>query len=161
MALNMFIKIDTIKGESQDDKHKDEIDVLSWSWGLEQTAETPPGGGGGAGKVSVHDLAITKRTDIATPQLMLACTNGKRIKEALLTVGRPDREHFEFFRIKMNNVMVKSLSMTTSDSSDNSITENVALNFSKVLVDYVRQERDGKAGQTSQFKWDFSAKKPF
>ena len=91
MALNMFIKIDSIKGESQDDKHKDEIDVLSWSWGLEQTAETLSGGGGGAGKVSVHDLAITKRTDIATPQLMLACTNGKRIKEALLTVGRPDR----------------------------------------------------------------------
>ena len=74
MALNTFIKIGDIKGESQDDKHKDEIDVLSWSWGLEQSGagHPGPGGGGGAGKVSVRDLSITKRTDIATPQLMLS-----------------------------------------------------------------------------------------
>jgi len=161
MALDMFIKMDSIKGESQDDKHKDEIDVLSWSWGLERPAATPSGGGGGTRKVSVHDLAITKRTDIATPQLMLACANGKHIKEALLTVRKPDPNRFEFVRIKMNDVMVRSLSTTTSDSSDDSITENVALNFSKVQVDYVRQKADGTAGQTGQFKWDFSTNKPF
>jgi len=161
MALNMFIKMDSIKGESQDDKHKDEIDVLSWSWGLEQSGAGPSAGGGGAGKVSVHDLAITKRTDIATPQLMLACANARHIKEALLTVRKPDRNQLEFVRIKMNDVMVRSLSTTTSDSSDDSITENVALNFSKVQVDYVRQKADGTAGQTGEFKWDFSANKPF
>jgi len=161
MALDMFIKMDSIKGESQDDKHKDEIDVLSWSWGLEQSAPSPPGGGGGAGRVSVHDLAITKRTDIATPQLMLACANGRHIKEALLTVRKPDRNRLEFVKIKMTDVMVRSLSTATSDPSDNSITENVALNFSKVQVDYVQQKPDGSAGQTGQFKWDFSANKPF
>jgi type VI secretion system secreted protein Hcp len=159
MALNMFIKIDSIKGESQDDKHKDEIDVLSWSWGLEQSAAIPPGGGGGAGKVSVHDLAMTKRTDIATPQLMLACANGKHIKEALLTVQKPDRNQFEFVRIKMNDVIVRAVS--TADSTDDSITENVALNFTKVQVDYVQQKADGTAGRTCQFKWDFRANKPF
>ena len=161
MALNMFIKMDSIKGESQDDKHKDEIDVLSWSWGLEQSGAGPSTGGGGAGKVSVHDLAITKRTDIATPQLMLACANARHIKEALLTVRKPDRNQLEFVRIKMNDVMVRSLSTTTSDSGDDSITENVALNFSKVQVDYVRQKADDTAGQTVQFKWDFSANKLF
>ncbi len=161
MALSMFIKIDSIKGESQDDKHKDEIDVLSWSWGLEQSTATSSGRGGGAGKVSVHDLAITKRTDIATPQLMLACANGKHIKEALLTVRKPDPNRFEFVRIKMNDVMVRSLSAATGDPSEISITENVALNFSKVEVDYTQQKPDGTPGQTGQFKWDFSANKPF
>ncbi len=160
MALNMFMKMDSIKGESQDDKHKDEIDVLSWSWGLEQPAGVPSGGGGGGGKVSAHDLAITKRTDIATPQLMLACANGKHIKEALLTVRKQDRNQLEFFRIRMNEVSVRSISTVTSDPSDNSITENVALNFSKVQVDYVREKADGAAGQTGQFRWDFSAHKP-
>jgi len=160
MALDMFIKMDSIKGESQDSKHKDEIDVLSWSWGLEQSAPIPPGGGGGAGKVSVHDLAITKRTDIATPPLMLACANGRHIKEALLTVRKSGREQLEFVRVKMSDVVVRSLS-TASSASDNSITENVALNFSKVQVDYVQQKPDGSAGQTGQFKWDFSANKPF
>jgi len=159
MALNTFIKIDSIKGESQDAKHKDEIDVLSWSWGLEQSAAIPSGGGGAAGKVSVHDLSITKRTDISTPQLMLACANGKHIKEALLTVRKPDRNQFEFVRIKMNDLMVRAVS--TADSGGDSITENVALNFTKVQVDYVQQKADGTAGQTGQFKWDFQANKSF
>ncbi len=159
MALNTFIKIDSIKGESQDAKHKDEIDVLSWSWGLEHPVAIPSSGGAAAGKVSVHDLSITKRTDISTPQLMLACANGKHIKEALLTVRKPDRIQFEFVRIKMNDLMVRAVS--TADSGGDSITENVALNFAKVQVDYVQQKPDGTAGQTGQFTWDFQANKPF
>ena len=156
----MFIKIEGIKGESTDDKHKDEIDVLSWSWGLEQSGaiHPGPGGGGGAGKVSVHGLSITKRTDAATPKLMLTCANGRRIKEALLTVRKPGGNQLEFVRIKMNDVLVSSVS--DSVSGDDSITENVALNFSKVEVDYVRQKPDGSTGETIQFKWDFSANKP-
>ncbi len=159
MTLDMFIKMEGIKGESQDDKHKDEIDVLSWSWGLEQSAAgNPGGGGGGAGKVSAQDLSITKRTDIATPPLMLACASGKHIRDALLTVRKADPRQLEFVRIKMNDVMVNSVS---DDSSKESITENVALHFSKVQVDYVRQKPDGTTGETVQFKWDFSANKPF
>jgi len=159
MALNMFIKIDGIKGESQDDKHKDEIDVLSWNWGLEQSGATHPGGGGGAGRVSVRDLSITKRADRATPQLMLACASGQHVKEALLTVRKGTPKPIEFFRIKVNDVLVGSVS--ASESIDGSITENVALNFSKVQVDYVQQKPDGTVGETGQFKWDFSTNKPF
>jgi type VI secretion system secreted protein Hcp len=159
MALNTFIKIDSIKGESQDDKHKGEIDVLSWNWGLERPAATPSGGGGAAGKVSVHDLSITKRTDLSTTQLMLACANGGHIKEALLTVRKPDRNQLEFVRIRMNDVTVRAVS--TADSGADSITENVALNFAKVEVDYVPQRPDGSAGTTVQFKWDFQVNKPF
>jgi len=160
MTLDMFIKIDGIKGESTDNKHKDEIDVLSWNWGLEQsgTAHPGPGGGGGAGKVSVHGLSISKRTDVATPKLMLACANGRHIKEALLTVRKPGASQLEFVRIKMDDVLVSSVS--TGDSGGESITENVALNFSKVQLDYVRQKPDGAPGETVQFKWDFSANKP-
>ncbi len=158
MALNTFIKIDNIKGESQDAKHKDEIDVLSWSWGLEQSAAIPSGKGVVAGKVSVHDLSITKRTDISTPQLMLTCANGGHIKEALLTVRKPDRNQLEFVRIRMGDVTVRAVS--TSDSGTD-ITENVALNFAKVQVDYVPQKPDGTAGPAAQFKWDFQANKPF
>ncbi len=159
MALNMFIKIDSIKGESQDAKHKDEIDVLSWSWGLEHPVAIPSGGGAAAGKVSVHDLSITKRTDISTPQLMLACANGKHIKEAMLTVRKPDRNQLEFVRIKMSDLMVRAIS--AADSGAESITENVALNFAKVQVEYVPQKPDGTAGASVQFKWDFQANKLF
>ena len=161
MALNTFIKIGDIKGESQDNKHKDEIDVLSWSWGLEQSGAGHPGpsGGGGAGKVSVRDLSITKRTDIATPQLMLSCSNGQHIKEALLTVRKQDKNPLEFVRVKMSDVMVNSVS--PSDSGAGFITENVALSFSKVELDCVQQKPDGTTGPAYSFKWDIKANKPF
>jgi len=75
MAANMFIKIGDIKGESTDKTHAGEIDVLSWSWGMSQSG-TPHTGGGGAGKVSVQDISVTKFFDSATPPVMLACCNG-------------------------------------------------------------------------------------
>ncbi len=73
MALNTFIKIDGIKGESQDAKHKDEIDVLSWSWALEQSAAIPPGGGGAAGKVSSCPKAFAFSLMGVTPTLLSMC----------------------------------------------------------------------------------------
>ncbi len=158
MALNTFIKIDGIKGESQDDKHKDEIDVLSWSWGVEQSSagRPGPGGGGGAGKVSIRDLSITKRTDIATPQLMLHCATGEHIKDASLMV---EKHPLQFLSIKMSDVLVDSVS--PSDSGESSITENVALSFSKVELDCVQQKPDGTTGPAYSFKWDIKANKPF
>ena len=76
MAVDMFIKIDGIKGESKDKKHKDEIDVLAWSWGMSQSGTFHTGGGGGAGKVNVQDLSFTKWVDKASAALMLCCCNG-------------------------------------------------------------------------------------
>lgn len=110
--------------------------------------------------MSVHDLSITKRTDIATPKLMQAFAKGNIVKEALLTVRNEQRDPLEFIRIEINDVIVDYVS-TTSNFSEGSIAESVALKFSKVQVDYVRQKPDGTAGETSQFKWDFSTNTPF
>ena len=59
MAVDMFIKIDTIDGESLDDTHAKEIDVLSWSWGATQSGTTHMGGGSGSGKVSARSERCT------------------------------------------------------------------------------------------------------
>ena len=91
MAVDMFLKLGDVKGESVDNKHKDEIDVLSWSWGMTQSATTHHGSGGGAGKVAVHDLHITKKVDKSSPVLTLACCTGKHYKEALFTVRKAER----------------------------------------------------------------------
>ena len=89
MAVDMFLKLDGIKGESADHKHKDTIHIESFSWGMSQTGAHGTGGGGGAGKVSVHDISITKHVDKSSPALMLACCNGKHIKDGLITVRIP------------------------------------------------------------------------
>ena len=67
MAVDMFLKLGDVKGESAAGGHTEEIDVLAWSWGMTQSGTTHMGSGGGAGKVDVHDLSITKYVDKATP----------------------------------------------------------------------------------------------
>src|SRR5450759_933279 len=84
MAVDYFLKIDGIKGESHDSKHKDEIDLVSWSWGETQTGSHAAGGGGGSGKVSMQDFHFVMHANLASPKLLLACANGEHIKEASL-----------------------------------------------------------------------------
>ena len=88
MSVDMFLKIKGVDGESADSVHAKEIDVSSWSWGMSQSGTTHVGRGGGAGKVSVQDITITKYIDKATPNLIKACCNGKHFDEAVLTVRK-------------------------------------------------------------------------
>ena len=81
MAADIFAKIGDIKGESQDDKHKDEVEVLSWSWGVANAGAIGAGvSGAGAGKANFHDLSFTHKIDKASPVLMQACANGTHMK---------------------------------------------------------------------------------
>ena len=130
MAVDMFIKLDDVKGESQDKTHPDEIDVLAWSWGMSQSGTMHTGGGGGGGKVSVQDLSFTKWIDKSSSVLMDYCSGGKQFKEALLTVRKAGgAEPLEYLKITMGDVIVTSVSTGGSGGEDR-LTENVTLNFS-------------------------------
>jgi len=105
-ASDIFLKIGDIKGESLDEKHKGEIDVLSWSWGTST----------GTGKVKrgtiapqcIQDLELTKRLDSATPQLIMLGVLGETAKEATLTMRKAGKDQQEFLVFKMTDVMVTS-----------------------------------------------------
>ena len=84
MAVDMFLKIPGIDGESADQSHRGEIDILSWSWGMSQSGTTHLGSGGGSGKVSVQDITLTKYVDAASPALLLGCCKGTHLDEAVL-----------------------------------------------------------------------------
>ena len=156
MAVDMFIKIGDVKGEAQDSKHRDEIDVLSWSWGMIQSGTTHMGAGGGAGKVNVQDLSIPKYVDKSSPILMMACCNGKHYNEALLTVRKAGENPVEYVKIKMIYVLIKSVSTGGSGVEDR-LTENVTLNFAGVAVDYTPQKPDGTADSPVTMSWDIAA----
>jgi type VI secretion system secreted protein Hcp len=154
----MFLKLDGIKGESGDHKHKDEIHIESFSWGLSQSGASGTGGGGGAGKVSVHDISCTKFTDKASPELMLACASGKHIKEGLITVRKAGEQPVEYLKIKLTDILISGY-QTAGHGSD-LLTENVTLNFAKFNVDYQEQGPDGKAkGGPVSMGWDVKANK--
>jgi len=80
MAVDMFLKLEPIKGESQDKAHKDEMDILAWSWGMSQSGTTHMGKGSGSGKANFQDLSVTKYVDSASTDLMKFCTMGSHIE---------------------------------------------------------------------------------
>jgi type VI secretion system secreted protein Hcp len=155
MAVDMFLKMDPIKGEAQDKSHMDEIDVLAWSWGMSQSGTTHMGGGAGAGKVNVQDLSITKYVDKSSPDLMLACCNGKHFDEAVLVVRKAGENPLEYVKIKMNEIIIASISTGGSGGEDR-LTENVTLNFAKVGVDYAEQTKTGSGGATPSMTWNIA-----
>jgi type VI secretion system secreted protein Hcp len=158
MAHDMFMKIDGIKGEAVDDTHKDTIDILSWSWGMTQSGSAHGGGGAGAGKVSVHDLSFTKHIDVSSPDLYLACMNGKHLKEAKLTVRKAGENPLEYFVVTMEDVIITSVTHGGSHGEDR-LGENVTLNFARVKVDYTAQDSKGGAAAKPKMGWDIAANK--
>lgn len=158
MAVDAFMKINGIKGESKGDKHKDEIDVLSWSWGMAQMGTGHTGGGLGTGKVDVHDLTFTKYLDKATPELMLHCCNGKHIPDCTLTLQKAGENPVTYLKIKMENVVISGVN-TGGHGGDERITENVTLNFEKVEVEYVPQDEKGKGQAPVKMGWDIAVNK--
>lgn len=155
MAMDMFMKLTDIKGEAVDDKHKDEIDVLAWSWGFSQTGSTHSGSGGGAGKVNVHDLSFTKHIDKSSPDLYLSCCNGKHVGSAVLTVRKAGENPLEYLIITMEDVIISSISPGGSGGEDK-LAENVSLNFARVKVDYTEQNTKGGAAAKPKMGWDIA-----
>ena len=156
MAVDMFMKLGDIKGEAQDSVHAEEIDVLSWSWGMSNAGSAHMGSGQAAGRANVQDLHFTKHIDVATPALMLACCNGKHFPEAKLIVRKAGEKPLEYLEITMTDVLVSSYSSGGHGSEDR-LTEQVSLNFGKVKVKYTEQKKDGKKGAQPELGWDISA----
>lgn len=158
MAVDIFLKLsNNIKGESQDSTHADEIDVLAWSWGLTQSGTTHVGAGGGGGKVNVQDISLTKYVDLASNDLVKRCTTGEHIESGELVVRKSGgAAPVEYFRIKMENIMISSYSTGGSKDGLDRIQENLTLNFRKFEIAYTLQEASGAAGAESLAGWDIA-----
>ncbi len=156
MAVDMFLKLNGVAGESKDKVHTNEIDVLAWSWGMSNSGTAHVGGGLGAGKVSVQDLTLTKYVDSSSPKLMLACCNGSHYPSAQLTVRKAGGNPVEYIKIKLETVLISGLSNSTA-VFDERMTEALTLNFAKVSVDYTPQDDKGAAVTAIPFAWDIAA----
>jgi type VI secretion system secreted protein Hcp len=156
MASDIFAKLGDIKGESIDDKHKDEIEVLSYSWGVTNEGSMKFGTGGGEGKALFHDLTIVHNIDKASPVLMQACATGTHLKEATITHRKAGKGQQEYLVVKMNDVIITGV---THAGSGDGHSENVSLAFGKVNVEYKPQKADGSLDAGIHFKYDLKAQK--
>lgn len=160
MAFDMFLKIDGIAGESSDGHgHKDEIEVVSWNWGMLQKGNTHQGTGSGSGKVEIQDLTVTKWVDRATPALMLSCAKLEPIEEIVLTVRKAGgKTPLEYVKITLKNAVITCVS-TGGTGSDDRLSENVTIQFAKVDFEYSPQNSDGSGGAAIPFSWDIPKNK--
>jgi type VI secretion system secreted protein Hcp len=160
MPIEMFLKLTGIDGESTDAKHKGEIDVLAWSWGLSNETPAGGGGGGGAGRAKIENISINKSVDLASPLLLSFGAQGQRIKEGTLTTRRPGKAGNEFLLLKMTNVVVTSVNVAAVQDQ-NVPTENVTLGFGKIELTYRSTKPAGGVGTEKTFTWDVAQGKPF
>jgi type VI secretion system secreted protein Hcp len=143
-AVDYFLKIDGIQGESKADRHKDEIDIESFSWGETQSGTFAVGGGGGAGKVSMQDFHFTMRVNKASPTLFLACAQGDHIKNAILTCRKAGEKQQEFMKVTMSDCLVSSFQIGGHGGGDVTPTDQVSLNFAKIEFEYKQYDATGK-----------------
>jgi type VI secretion system secreted protein Hcp len=143
MAVDYFLKIKGIEGESKDHKHANEIDLLSFSWGETQTGTHAGGGGGGGGKVSMQDFHFVMKTNKASPKLLLACATGDHIKDATLTCRKAGKDQQEFLKYTFTDLLVSSYQTGGSSSGDEIPMDSISLNYSKVEYEYREQQADG------------------
>jgi len=133
MAYNLFLRIDGIQGDSKQAGHEDEIELLSFSWGV-TNAPTTTGAAAGSGvsKPRLSDLSVTKFSDKASPALFRACASGQHVKTVTLTCRRTDGQ--DYFKIELVDVLVSDYVVgghANSDTEDVPL-DQVSLHFQKI-----------------------------
>jgi len=156
-AVDYFLKIDGIEGESTDAKHAGWLDVDSWSWGENQPLQPATGSGAGAGKVHFQDFQFTSRVSKASPKLFLACASGQHLKEARLVGRKAGKDLQEFLTWTFSDVLVSSYQ--TGGTEQALPMDSVSLNFSKVSVAYKAQKADGSLDNAVTAGWDAKTNK--
>jgi type VI secretion system secreted protein Hcp len=141
-AVDMFLRIDGISGESQSKDHKGESDVLALAWGA---ASTPNGKKG-----CVQDVNITKYVDSASPQLITNAATAAPVAKAVLSMRKSGEGQRDFLTITMTNVKVSSYQAAAS-SGGASLVENLSLTFDTMEGDYKPQ--DDKGGLGGSIPW--------
>jgi type VI secretion system secreted protein Hcp len=153
-AVDYFLKIDGVEGESQDSKHKSEIQLESWSWGETQSGSANKGVGLGAGKVVMQDFVFVKNVDKASPKLMLKCATGEHIPNVVLTCRKAGKDQQEFLKVFFKDTLISSCQISGTGNADIIPVENISLNFTAIKVEYREQKPDGTLGGSTVFEYD-------
>lgn len=161
MAIDVYLQIDGIKGESTDDSHKDWIECRSVQWEVLQpkSATASTGGGHTAERCEHKEIAIAKHADLATPLLLQNCSSGKTIPKAKFEFMRADGkgDRIKYFEIELENVLISGVTPVVVEGDI--LNESVSLKYSKVKWKYTQQKIGGGSGGNTSGGWDLSANK--
>lgn len=158
MAIDMFLKVDGVTGESKDANHNNWIDVLSFNWGASQPGNMAVGGGGGAGKVNFHDLTVQSLVDKGTPAILKFCASGKHVTKVELSVCKAGGQQVEYARVVLEDVLVTRTEFTGVGHTD-ALLVNYHFQASKVNFHYWEQSSQGTKAAETKSGWDIKQNK--
>ncbi|MBB3224314.1 Hcp family type VI secretion system effector [Pseudoduganella umbonata] len=161
MAIDAYLQVDGIKGESADSVHQGWIEITAAHWGVSQprSATASTGGGHTAERCDHRTLSFTKLADIASPVLLQICSAGKTIPKAKLEFMRADGEGkpVRYYEVEMENVIVANMDQAVGEGSI--LQDSVGLKFSKVKWKYTQQKISGGSGGNTAGGWDLACNK--
>ena len=160
MAVDMFLKIDGLDGESQDKNHNGEIQILGFSWVVSQSGTSGTGSGSGTGKSEFQDIEIRKAVDRASPVLMKQCASGAHIANANLTVRKAGGDALEYLIIRLEDLMVTSYQLG-GEPKDDIVQEVIRINYTRAAIHYTPQESSGIGGAKVSGGWNLKENAPF
>lgn len=153
-AVDFFLKLDGVDGESKVAGFENQIQIDSWSWGETNSGTGASGGGHGAGKVVMQDFHFVMGMNKSSPKMLLACATGEHIRTATLCCRKAGGKQETFLKIKFEDVLVSSYQTGCSSHGGTSPTDQISLNFAKIVVDYKEQKQDGTLGGTTSAGYD-------
>ena len=159
MATDFLLEIDGIKGESKDSKHKDTIEVDSFSWGVSNAGTHAAGSGGGAGKASFQDIHFTSSVGKASPTIALSCASGKHIKKAVLFVRKQGEDQQDDYVVTLEDLLVSSYQSGDAAGGSSVPTDQFSLNYAKIKFEYKPQKQDGSLDAPVTMTWDIKQNK--
>ncbi|ADU91658.1 Hcp family type VI secretion system effector [Taylorella equigenitalis] len=158
MAVDMFLKISSVEGESKDSKHAKWTDIESFAWGATQPGSMATGGGGGTGKASFNDLHVICRIDRAAPTVMKHCATGKHLDKVEISVNKAGGEQVEYSKITLEDVLVTSVQYTGEKDGD-AMMVSYSFQGAKVKQQYWEQSDKGTKGAESVVGYDIKQNK--
>jgi len=161
MASDYLLEIEGIKGESQDAKHKETIEIDSVSWGLNHPGSFAFGTGGSTGKASFQDIHFTTRVNKASPVLAMSCATGKHIDKATLYVRKATGGggQQEYYKVELRDILISSYQSGGHSGDDSIPTDQFSLNFAKIEFIYKPQTDKGALGADIIMKYDVAGQK--
>jgi type VI secretion system secreted protein Hcp len=156
MAVDYFLDLDGIKGESQDDKFKDKIQILSWSWGASNVSSVAGTGGSGAGKVDLSDFSIMANFDKSTPAFFKSITKGTHIKTGTMSAVKAGAEGKPYLKVDLKELFVSSLQMSASSEIP---TVSISFSYNEIKIDYSMQNEQGNLVSTGPVTYEVKANK--
>ncbi|MES2118934.1 MAG: type VI secretion system tube protein Hcp [Pseudomonadota bacterium] len=159
MAIDVYLQIDGIKGESNDSAHMGWIEISTANMGVSQpkSATSSTAGGHTAERCEHRSIALTKLADLSTPILMQTCSAGKTIAKAKLEFMRADGQgdRVKYYEVELENVLIGSI--TQAVHQGDILHDSLGLKFSKIKWKYTQQKISGGAGGNTSGGWDLSA----